>query len=116
VTAHFRGAAVLAAVRADLLARGMASASAVVVGGCSAGGLAVFLHCDEWQRAMAAALASALAAAEPLAPELAASQAAAKAGPGRGPAAHRVCARRPLPRQWRPQQWRRPSQEAARRQ
>ena len=56
---HFRGLAVLEAVRNDLLAqRNMAAATDLVVGGCSAGGLAVFLHCDEWQRAMAAANAA----------------------------------------------------------
>lgn len=58
VTAHFRGRAVLEAVRADLIAnRGMGAASEVVVGGCSAGGLAVFLHCDEWAAALHAAKA-----------------------------------------------------------
>lgn len=55
VTVHFRGAALLAAVRADLLDRGMASASTVVVGGCSAGGLSVYIHCDEWTAAIRAA-------------------------------------------------------------
>ena len=49
VTAHFRGLAVLQAVRKDLLGvRGMADATVVVVGGCSAGGMAVFIHCDAW--------------------------------------------------------------------
>jgi hypothetical protein len=59
ITIHFRGMAVLEAVRGDLLVqRGMAAATDLVVGGCSAGGLAVYLHCDEWQRAMAAANAA----------------------------------------------------------
>ena len=39
----------LNAVRQDLLhSRGMGTASEVVVGGCSAGGMAVYLHCDSW--------------------------------------------------------------------
>ena len=37
----------LTAVQQELLAlRGMRAASMVVVGGCSAGGMAVYLHCD----------------------------------------------------------------------
>jgi dienelactone hydrolase len=42
----FRGAAILDAVLADLLGRGLAQAKRVVVTGCSAGGLAAYLHCD----------------------------------------------------------------------
>jgi hypothetical protein len=52
VTMHFRGLAVLEAVRRDLIKNGMGAATDVVVGGCSAGGLAVFLHCDEWADAL----------------------------------------------------------------
>jgi hypothetical protein len=52
VTMHFRGLAVLDAVRRDLIKKGMGAATDVVVGGCSAGGLAVFLHCDEWADAL----------------------------------------------------------------
>ena len=53
---HMRGLAVLAAVQQELLAqRGMGAASMVVVGGCSAGGMAVYLHCDRWAAAIAAA-------------------------------------------------------------
>ena len=49
VTVHMRGLAVLRAVQADLLTRGgMATATDVVVGGCSAGGMSVFIHCDSW--------------------------------------------------------------------
>lgn len=55
VTVHSRGLSVLAAVRTDLLSnRGMSHASDVVVGGCSAGGMAVYLHCDAWATAIAA--------------------------------------------------------------
>ena len=56
ITINFRGLAVLNAVREDLLAnRGLAAATDLVVGGCSAGGLAVFLHCDEWAARVAKA-------------------------------------------------------------
>jgi hypothetical protein len=60
VTLWRRGKAILDAVIADLLAvkgqsqatpplpLSMRGAAQVVVGGCSAGGLAVFLHCDTW--------------------------------------------------------------------
>lgn len=55
-TVHMRGRALLAAVQADLLARaGMAAATDVVVGGCSAGGMAVFIHCDAWAARIRAA-------------------------------------------------------------
>lgn len=54
VTVHSRGLAVLQAVQEDLLSvRGMGSASEVVVGGCSAGGMAVYIHCDAWAAAIA---------------------------------------------------------------
>lgn len=56
VTVHMRGLAVLKAVQADLLTRGgMSAATDVVVGGCSAGGMAVFIHCDAWADAIHAA-------------------------------------------------------------
>ena len=49
VTVWLRGRAVLDAVIDDLLTvRGMKTASNVVVGGCSAGGMAVYLNCDHW--------------------------------------------------------------------
>ena len=55
-TVTMRGLRVLRAVQADLLTRGgMAAATDVVVGGCSAGGMAVFIHCDGWAAAIAAA-------------------------------------------------------------
>ena len=49
MTVWLRGKAILDAVINDLLTvRGMRTASNVVVGGCSAGGMAVYLHCDHW--------------------------------------------------------------------
>lgn len=45
---HFRGKAVLDAVQQDLLTKGLAEATDVVISGCSAGGLAAFLHVDGW--------------------------------------------------------------------
>ena len=52
-TLWFRGLAILESIRDDLLTRGMGSATDVVVGGCSAGGMATFIHCDEWANAVA---------------------------------------------------------------
>ena len=37
---------------ADLLAQGLGAASDVVVSGCSAGGLATYLHVDRWAAAL----------------------------------------------------------------
>lgn len=46
---HFRGFAILNAMIDDLLAhRGLQGSTDVVVSGCSAGGLATFLHLDYW--------------------------------------------------------------------
>lgn len=45
---HFRGKAILDAIQQDLLAKGMKDATDVVISGCSAGGLAAFLHVDKW--------------------------------------------------------------------
>ena len=46
---HFRGKHILEAGISDLLrARGLARATDVVVSGCSAGGLAAFLHCERF--------------------------------------------------------------------
>jgi len=51
---HFRGRAILdAEIKSLLQDRGMDKASDVVVSGCSAGGLATFLHCDHWAAAIA---------------------------------------------------------------
>jgi len=48
-TLHWRGKHVLHGGITDLLLnRGLAKATDVVVSGCSAGGLATFLHCDTW--------------------------------------------------------------------
>jgi len=53
-TLHFRGRAILDAEINSLLGdRGMANATDVIVSGCSAGGLATFLHCDYWADAIA---------------------------------------------------------------
>jgi len=43
---HFRGADIFNATVASLLALGMNQAKEVILKGCSAGGLAVYLHCD----------------------------------------------------------------------
>jgi len=50
---HYRGRAILdAEIKSLLFARGMNKATDVVVSGCSAGGLATFLHCDHWADAI----------------------------------------------------------------
>jgi hypothetical protein len=55
VSVHIRGRAILDSVIDDLLTvRGMQTASSVVVGGCSAGGMAVYLNCDHWADKVAA--------------------------------------------------------------
>jgi len=46
---YFRGQRIWDAVIRHLLSIGMASADQVLLTGCSAGGLAVVLHCDEFQ-------------------------------------------------------------------
>ena len=52
-TLHFRGRAILdAEIKSLLEDRGMNKATDVVVSGCSAGGLATFLHCDHWADAI----------------------------------------------------------------
>merc|ERR1712150_208886 len=53
---HFRGRAILdAEIKSLLFDRGMSEATDVIVSGCSAGGLATFLHCDHWSDAIAKA-------------------------------------------------------------
>eukprot|EP00658_Telonema_sp_P-2_P085068 TRINITY_DN9608_c0_g1_i7.p1 TRINITY_DN9608_c0_g1~~TRINITY_DN9608_c0_g1_i7.p1 ORF type:complete len:324 (+),score=62.71 TRINITY_DN9608_c0_g1_i7:193-1164(+) len=48
-TLHWRGKHILNGGISDMLAhRGLDKATDVVVSGCSAGGLATFLHCDHW--------------------------------------------------------------------
>lgn len=52
-TMHYKGKFILDAMIYDLLDnRGLNEATEVVVGGCSAGGLATFLHCDKWEMAI----------------------------------------------------------------
>ncbi|KAK2996119.1 hypothetical protein RJ639_029438, partial [Escallonia herrerae] len=46
---HFRGARIFRAVMEELLAKGMENASNVLLTGCSAGGLATILHCDNFR-------------------------------------------------------------------
>eukprot|EP00052_Salpingoeca_macrocollata_P022792 m.199059 g.199059 ORF g.199059 m.199059 type:complete len:390 (-) comp21892_c0_seq5:88-1257(-) len=43
---YFRGWRVLNAILTDLMSKGMASAERAILGGCSAGGLAAYQHCD----------------------------------------------------------------------
>jgi hypothetical protein len=45
---HLRGQRIWQAVMEDLLARGMDKAEQALLSGCSAGGLATFIHCDEF--------------------------------------------------------------------
>lgn len=48
-TLHFRGKHILDAIITDLLTnQGLSSATDLVVSGCSAGGLATYLHADHW--------------------------------------------------------------------
>ncbi|KAK2998124.1 hypothetical protein RJ639_025215 [Escallonia herrerae] len=46
---HFRGARIFRAVMEELLAKGMENASNALLTGCSAGGLATILHCDNFR-------------------------------------------------------------------
>ena len=46
---HWRGKRVREAIQADLMgSQGMSSATDLIVSGCSAGGLATYLHTDQW--------------------------------------------------------------------
>lgn len=50
---NYRGRAILdAEIKSLLFDRGMNKATDIVVSGCSAGGLATFLHCDHWADAI----------------------------------------------------------------
>lgn len=50
LTLHFRGFRILNAIMEDLVANhGLSQATDVVVSGCSAGGLATYLHVDWWR-------------------------------------------------------------------
>merc|ERR1712137_966759 len=54
---HYRGRAILdAEIKSLLFDRGMNKATDVIVSGCSAGGLATFLHCDHWANAISSPL------------------------------------------------------------
>lgn len=55
----YRGARVLTASIESALAAGLSSATDVVISGCSAGGLSVYLHIDKWAAAIHAAQPSA---------------------------------------------------------
>lgn len=65
-TLHYRGRAILdAEIKSLLFDRGMNEATDVVVSGCSAGGLATFLHCDRWADAIKKASQAAKVACMP---------------------------------------------------
>ena len=53
-TIHFRGYHVLNAIIADLQAKGMSRATEAILAGCSAGGLATYVHCDDFASRFAA--------------------------------------------------------------
>ena len=58
-TIYYRGRAILdAEIKSLLNDRGMNQATDVVVSGCSAGGLATFLHCDKWSNSITNATVS----------------------------------------------------------
>ncbi|KAI4374046.1 hypothetical protein MLD38_012090 [Melastoma candidum] len=46
---HFRGQRIWSAAIEDLMSKGMRNAKQALLSGCSAGGLAVILHCDEFR-------------------------------------------------------------------
>lgn len=50
VQLHMRGIGIIEAVMEDLATgdKGLGTATDVIIGGCSAGGLAALLHCDRW--------------------------------------------------------------------
>jgi len=53
---HFRGRRILDATVMQLLKQhGLSTATDVVISGCSAGGLATYLHADHWAQALAEA-------------------------------------------------------------
>merc|ERR1712137_1099627 len=63
---HYRGRAILdAEIKSLLFDRGMNKATDVIVSGCSAGGLATFLHCDHWANAIKTAKSDAKVACMP---------------------------------------------------
>ena len=56
---YYRGARILSATISSLLAAGLSDATDVVISGCSAGGLSVYLHVDKWAAAVHASQPSA---------------------------------------------------------
>ncbi|MCE3050536.1 Pectin acetylesterase 8 [Datura stramonium] len=46
---HYRGARIFKAIMEELLAQGMNTSQNGVLSGCSAGGLATILHCDNFR-------------------------------------------------------------------
>ncbi|CAJ1358422.1 unnamed protein product [Effrenium voratum] len=56
---HFRGRRIREAIAKDLMAKGLGRASDLVVSGCSAGGLATYLHTDQWCHTLKSAQPSA---------------------------------------------------------
>ena len=59
-TIYYRGHRILNAMIPALKAKGLASATEVVISGCSAGGLSTFLHADEWGAALPTAKVTAM--------------------------------------------------------
>ncbi|XP_078444456.1 pectin acetylesterase 3-like [Wolffia australiana] len=47
---HFRGQRIWEAIVADLIPKGLGVAEKALLSGCSAGGLATFIHCDKFRR------------------------------------------------------------------
>eukprot|EP01052_Picozoa_sp_SAG31_P011483 SAG31_NODE_651_length_13184_cov_4.999541_4_plen_205_part_00 len=47
-TLHWRGARIRKAIVASLMTKGLKDATDLMVSGCSAGGLATYLHTDQW--------------------------------------------------------------------
>jgi len=60
-TIYYRGARVRRAQQEYLRARGLGAATELVVAGCSAGGLSVYLHVDKWAEAFPSARVTGLA-------------------------------------------------------
>eukprot|EP00729_Bicosta_minor_P014737 gene14737-17303_t len=48
VSLHWRGSRIRENIVADLMGKGLSDASDLMVSGCSAGGLATYLHTDQW--------------------------------------------------------------------
>ena len=51
-TLHWRGMRIREAIVADLMTKGLDKATDLMVSGCSAGGLATYLHTDQWCKAV----------------------------------------------------------------